>query len=71
MGARLLQSSKERGRTRRVNALYTSKQAMPPMHAQAGMGSTKNSRNCARGAAKAKKEAREYIAPARRDLRKN
>ena len=38
---------------------------MPPMHAQAGIGRTKKRRNCARGAAKAKKDAKEYIAPER------
>ncbi len=64
-----LKAAKERGRTRRVNALYTSRQAMPPMHAQAGIGNTKKSRNCARGAAKAKKDAKAYIAPARCDVR--
>jgi hypothetical protein len=36
---------------------------MPPMQAHAGMGTTKKRRNCARGAAKAKKDARAYIAP--------
>ena len=71
MGARLLRSKAERGRTRRVNALYTSKQAMPPIHAQAGIGSTKKSRNLAWGAAKAKKDARAYIAPERCNMKKN
>jgi hypothetical protein len=51
-------------RTRRVKALKTSKHAMALMQAHAGMGTTKKRRNCARGAAKAKKEARAYIAPA-------
>ena len=36
---------------------------MAPMQAHAGMGTTKKRRNCARGAAKAKKDARAYIAP--------
>jgi hypothetical protein len=36
---------------------------MAPMQAHAGMGTIKKRRNCARGAAKAKKEARAYIAP--------
>ncbi len=56
--------------TWRVKVLYTSKQAMPPMHAQAGIGSTKKSRNRARGAAKAKKDAKAYIAPARCNVTK-
>lgn len=40
------------------------------MHAQAGIGRTKKSRNCERGAAKAKNDAKAYIAPARCDVRK-
>lgn len=46
---------------------------MAPMQAHAGMGTTKKRRNFARGAAKAKKDARAYIAPgsfpARRKVR--
>jgi len=49
-----------------VTALYTSKHAIAPIQAHAGMGTTKKRRNRAFGAAKAKKDARAYIAPASR-----
>ena len=43
---------------------------MPPMHAQAGIGRTKKRRNCERGAAKAKNDAKAYIAPERCGMKK-
>jgi hypothetical protein len=41
---------------------------MAPMQAHAGMGTTKKRRNRAFGAAKAKKDAKPYIAPAPRTI---